>query len=175
MNPGDEMPQAPSDNSRALHPAVREARLVERIDALKAGLATVRAPAALEERLLRQFRDHKARSAAASRPRLWWMPPLALAAAIGVTSWIVRSIPPLAPHGPDAALAAEAGSGPFLALKPLDRIALEPAATVVTTQFPRALLAQWGLPVSPERAGEPVRAEMLYSPEGEALAVRLLD
>ena len=64
--------------------------------------------------------------------------------------------------------------GPFLALKPLERIALEPQATVVTTEFPRALLAQWGLPVSPERAGEPVRAEMLYSAEGEALAVRLL-
>ena len=41
--------------------------------------------------------------------------------------------------------------------------------------FPRALLAQWGLPVSPERAGEPVRAEMLYSARGEPLAVRLLD
>ena len=52
---------------------------------------------------------------------------------------------------------------------------LEPGATVVATEFPRALLADWGLPVSPDRAGEPVRAEMLYSRDGEPLAVRLLD
>ena len=37
-----------------------------------------------------------------------------------------------------------------------------------------ALLADWGLPVSPDRADEPVRAELLYSPDGEALAVRLI-
>lgn len=175
MNPGNEVPFGPAARSSTLHPAVRDARVIERLDALKAGLATLHAPAALEEELRRQFRAHKSRAAADSRPRLWWMPPLALAAAIGVTSWIVRSSPPALPDSPQAVLAAEAGSGPFLALKPLDRIALEPAATVVATQFPRALLAQWGLPVSPERAGEPVRAEMLYSPEGEALAVRLLD
>ena len=56
-----------------------------------------------------------------------------------------------------------------------ERIALEPATTVVATEFPRALLADWGLPVSPDRAGELVRAEMLYSAEGEALAVRLVN
>jgi hypothetical protein len=65
--------------------------------------------------------------------------------------------------------------GPFLALKPLERIALEPGTTVVASEFPRALLADWGLPVSPDRAGEPVRAEFLYSPDGEALAVRLIN
>ena len=68
-----------------------------------------------------------------------------------------------------------ADPGPFLALKPLERIALEPGTTMVATEFPRALLADWGLPVAPDRAGEPVRAEMLYSADGEPLAVRLLD
>ena len=56
----------------------------------------------------------------------------------------------------------------------LERIALEPGTTVVATEFPRALLADWGLPVSPDRADEPVRAELLYSANGEALAVRLI-
>ena len=74
-----------------------------------------------------------------------------------------------------AAPAPRADTGPFLALKPLERIALEPGTTVVTTEFPRALLADWGLPVSPDRAGEPVRAEMLYSADGEPLAVRLVN
>jgi hypothetical protein len=67
------------------------------------------------------------------------------------------------------------GTGPFLALRPLERIALEPQATVVATEFPRALLAGYGLPVSPERAGEPVRAEMLVSSTGETLAVRVIE
>ena len=70
---------------------------------------------------------------------------------------------------------AEVDPGPFVALKPLERIALEPGTTMVATEFPRALLADWGLPVSPDRAGEPVRAEMLYSADGEPLAVRLLN
>ena len=84
-------------------------------------------------------------------------------------------------HAPEAAVAAapdiviESDDAPFLALKPIERIALEPGTTVVTSEFPRALLADWGLPVAPDRAGEPVRAETLYSADGEALAVRLVN
>lgn len=155
----------------AAQPVVREAQLTQRLDDLRGQLAGVQAPAHLEAALVREFRARRP-----ARPRLWWMPPLAMAATIAVVSWIAR-----APAGsvtvpaadPAALLATDAG--PFLALRPLERIALEPQATVVTTEFPRALLAQWGLPVSPERAAEPVRAEMLYSSEGEALAVRLLN
>ena len=144
-----------------------------KLDDLKAELATISAPDALEANLAARFR--KTRPAAA-RPRLWWMPPLALAAAIAMVSWMIRGPVPegeglvsLAPAMSDA------DAGPFLALRPLERIALEPGTTVVTTEFPRALLADWGLPVSPDRAGEPVRAEMLYSRDGEPLAVRLLN
>lgn len=169
MNPGNP----------PLHPAVREARLVERLDALKTALGTVEAPAAQEATLVEAFRERRAQARRAARPRLWWMPPLAMAATVAVVSWMVRN--PSALTGADPVIefttrpAAGGEPGAFLALKPLERIALEPQATVVATEFPRAHLAQWGLPVSPERAGEPVRAEMLYSAEGEALAVRLLD
>ena len=135
---------------------------------LRNDLAQVRAPAALEGALVAQFRRQHNR-----RPTLWWMPPLALAATLAVVSWMVRA--PLPPLPPPAAVAmAPADPGPFLALRPLERIALEPGTTVVETEFPRALLADWGLPVAPDRADEPVRAEMLYSPDGEALAVRLI-
>jgi hypothetical protein len=34
-------------------------------------------------------------------------------------------------------------------LAPLERIALEPSTTVVATEFPRALLADWGCPYLP--------------------------
>lgn len=134
---------------------------------LRAELQSVAVPAAIESALVARFRrEHRA-----PRPRLWWMPPLALAATLGLVSWTIRTPGvPIAPRAP----AVETDSGPFLALRPLERIALEPGTTIVATEFPRALLADWGLPVSPDRAGEPVRAEMLYSAGGEALAVRLL-
>ena len=143
-----------------------------KLDELKNELATMSAPDAIEGALAARFR--KVRPASA-RPRLWWMPPFALAATIALVSWMIRG--PV-PEGEGLVSLAPAGmendAGPFLALRPLDRIALEPGTTVVATEFPRALLADWGLPVSPDRAGEPVRAEMLYSADGEALAVRLI-
>lgn len=154
-------------------PATPDAFLDPRLAAVRAELESVRAPASLEGALAAQFRRAQNRP-----PRLWWMPPLALAATLAIVSWMIRApLPPL-PAPTQVAALASANSpqdpGPFLALKPLERIALEPGTTVVETEFPRALLAEWGLPVAPDRAGEPVRAEMLYSPDGEALAVRLI-
>ena len=143
-----------------------------RLAALRAEMQAVTAPPALEQALTAQFRRTRPANAPRARPRLWWMPPLALAATIALVSWMVRA--PLDPMPVRAAPAAD-DAGPFLALRPLERIALEPGTTVVTTEFPRALLADWGLPVSPDRAGEPVRAEMLYSADGEALAIRLIN
>lgn len=149
---------------------------IEPVDAALAGLRrdlhAIHPPASLEGVLAARFRREHGQP---SRPKLWWMPPLALAATVAVVSWIIRApMPPmLTPVVTPAAV--EADAGPFLALKPLERIALEPSTTIVATEFPRALLADWGLPVSPDRAGEPVRAEMLYSRDGEPLAVRLLN
>jgi len=163
----------------SLHPAVRDARLADRLGELKTALAGVEAPARIESVLVDRFRDLASRQRHAARPRLWWMPPLAMVATVAIVSWMVRSpaiLPVTEPAIEYTTVPATGGDPePFLALKPLERIALEPQATVVTTEFPRALLAQWGLPVSPERAGEPVRAEMLYSAEGEPLALRILD
>ena len=141
--------------------------------ALRREIATLGPPAALANALAARFRrEHRQ----AGRPRLWWIPPLALVATVAIVSWMVRA--PLLPVQVAAVAAPQieaADPGPFLALKPLERIALEPGTTVVETEFPRALLADWGLPVSPDRANEPVRAEMLYGADGEALAVRLIN
>lgn len=164
--------------STPLHPAVREARLTDRLDELKTAMAAVKAPESLEAGLLEEFRARAARQRRAGRPRLWWLPPLAMVATVAVVSWMVRH-PAVQPAAEPAfefyTEPAPQPASPFLALKPLERIALEPQARVVATEFPRELLAQWGLPVAPERAGEPVRAEMLYSAEGEPLALRILD
>ena len=139
---------------------------------LRGALQQLSPPPALESALGAHFRRAHRRP----RPSLWWMPPLALAATVAIVSWMIRGA-----HAPEAVMAGtpdivvEVDDGPFLALKPIERIALEPGTTVVTSEFPRALLADWGLPVAPDRAGEPVRAETLYSANGEALAVRLVD
>ena len=64
---------------------------------------------------------------------------------------------------------------PFIALASAERIALEPSAKIVSTTFPRAMLADYGLPVSPERAGEAVRADMLVAGNGLPLALRIIE
>ena len=153
----------------------QETLLDLKLDALRAGIGELHAPGAMEAALVKQFR--KARPAS-HRPRLWWMPPLALAATIALASWILRGPVPegdaLVTMAPQRSLDGDSDA-PFVALRPLDRIAKEDGARIVTTEFPRALLADWGLPVAPDRAGEPVRAQLLYSARGEPLAVRLLN
>jgi hypothetical protein len=144
--------------------------LDSRLDDLKREMAMLATPAAVESALVTRFRGEARKSA---RPNLWWVPPLALAATIALVSWMVRAPLPASPAESVGAPAED--PGPFLALRPLERIAIEPSTTVVATEFPRALLADWGLPVSPDRAGEPVRAEMLYSADGEPLAIRLIN
>jgi len=148
----------------------RDPLLDLKLDAARRGLAREAAPGELEAALVARFRKLPRPM---SRPRFWWMPPLALAAVVALASWIVRA--PLSPANDGISIETSGGdAGPFLALRPLERIALEPGTRIVSTEFPRALLADWGLPVAPDRAGEPVRAEMLYSADGEPLAVRLL-
>ena len=141
-----------------------------KLDAARRGLKREAAPDDLEAALVASFRTLRKERA---RPRFWWMPPIALAATIALASWMVRG-PVMPAHDGITVETTPADAGPFLALKPLERIALEPGTRLVATEFPRALLADWGLPVAPERAGEPVRAEMLYSADGEPLAVRLI-
>jgi hypothetical protein len=46
---------------------------------------------------------------------------------------------------------------------------------VVTATLPRATLAEFGLPVSPIRAAEPIDAQFLIGPNGGVLAVRFVD
>ncbi len=148
----------------------RETLLDLRLEHLGRELAGHTAPSTLEAALAARFRAQ----APARRPAFWWIPPLALAAAVTLVSWIVRAPGAVEATRPAPTAAATTdGDGPFLALRPLERIALD-GTTIVDTQFPRALLAGWGLPVAPERAAEPVHAQMLYSAEGEPLAVRLV-
>ena len=45
---------------------------------------------------------------------------------------------------------------------------------VVRVQLPRSALARFGLPVNAERAGEPVKADVLLGEDGTARAIRFV-
>ncbi len=63
--------------------------------------------------------------------------------------------------------------GLFIALESSERIEQEPAPRVIETEVSRSSLAPLGIPLTPENAGDTVRAEMLLGADGQPLAVRL--
>ena len=108
--------------------------------------------------------------------------PVSVTAATGLVSWMVYTNPAVAPEPivpalasyelpADSALAAT----PFLALTSLDAISANGRNEVVSAVLPRATLAEFGLPVSPLRAAEPIDAEFLVGPNGGVLAVRFVE
>ncbi|UUZ50910.1 hypothetical protein LP420_15560 [Massilia sp. B-10] len=56
----------------------------------------------------------------------------------------------------------------------MERIEQEANPQVLEADVPRTALASLGLPVSPEQAGDSVRAEMLVGADGSPLALRLV-
>ena len=72
------------------------------------------------------------------------------------------------------AVAASDDAGPFIALQSLEQIALEPRPRLIEAAIPRMWLAAYGVAVSPELAGDSLRAEMLVSANGQPLAMRFL-
>jgi hypothetical protein len=129
----------------------------------------------------------------ASRLERWaaWIAwPVSVTATAGLVSWMVYTNPAIAPDADIAAASAararavahgDAAAGrdaatPFLALGSLDDI---PAGglrgELVSATLPRATLAEFGLPVSPMRAAEPINAEFLVGANGGVLAVRFVD
>ena len=109
----------------------------------------------------------------------WFAPSFAVAASVVMASWMMLS--PLSQAVDDAGLAsmsilADAGeaASPFIALQPLERIALEPSPRLISANVPRTSLAAYGVPINPETAGQSVRTEMLLAANGQPLAMRFL-
>jgi hypothetical protein len=160
-------------------------RLDRRLSALKRELATLRPPPAVERGLAAAIAEaeHASRPSPASsiRPRRlgwtsregWLAWPLALAAALGLITWTLRAP---SPHetAPESVAAARIATD-FIPVVPITDIARTRGAYVVSTQVPRTLLADFGFPVSPARAAEPVAGELLVRGDGTVLAVRFLE
>ena len=158
-------------------------------DRTNAWLAAARADTAgrvpdqmVETQLLARVRERQAlASVASARPARraergrtessWWTRltfavPVALAGMVAV----IVGVPLLAPT--PAVPARKVVATPFIALVGSEALARESAPMVVPSQVARTALADYGLPVDPARADEPIDAEFLVSRSGLVLAVR---
>lgn len=143
-------------------------------DALRAEVGKMNAPRGVEKELLQAF-------AQLHPPKRRWYHRLAvrpfalagsLAAAALVLAFAVRAPHP-ADDGRAGALVSLDGNGVFIALDSAERIAAEPAPRMVATEVPRTSLTALGMPLTPENAGDSVRAEMLVAADGQPLALRV--
>lgn len=130
-----------------------------------------------------------------TRPLVWAGVTSCVLGLVGTVGVFTLSLPQ------QAANAAEFSASAFVPLVPQERFEhalsepvadgssgrvdkIDPAATaqpregrawVVTTEMPAERLALLGLPYDPSDAGQRVRAELLVRPNGEVLAVRLIN
>lgn len=145
-------------------------------DALRGEMARLDAPRCVEKELMQAFAQQFPR-----KPR-WYeklaTPRWSIAGSVASAA-LVALVFVLAPHGPQlrgsegGALVGRDAGGAFIALESLERIEQEPTPRLVEAEVPRTALASLGLPVSPENAGESIRAEMLVAADGQPLALRL--
>ncbi|MBC7453350.1 MAG: hypothetical protein H7335_06535 [Massilia sp.] len=143
--------------------------------ALRDALHASNTPPAVEQALMDAFARRFAprRWYHALSPRQW-----GVAGGVGTTALVAAmslmlslSAPP--PADQQAAPAIDEGAE-FIALESAERIEQEADAQLVRTNVPRAALASLGVPVTPQNAGEAVRAEMLVGADGAPLALRLV-
>jgi hypothetical protein len=103
----------------------------------------------------------------------WLAPGAAIAASVGMVTWLMLGGAVLGVKNTTIDTAENAADAPFIALQSLEQIALEPNPRLIETTVPKMLFASMGMAVSPEMASESVRAEMLVSAAGQPLALRL--
>ncbi len=147
------------------------------LDALRAAMAALDAPRGVEKELMDAF-------ARQFRPRRWYhaLSPAQWGLAGGVGSTIVVALLALSlslnlsgPGNPAGLPAIGSDDGQaFIALESAERIAQEADPHMLETDVPRTALAALGVPVSPENAGDSVRAELLVGADGSPLALRLV-
>lgn len=150
---------------------------------LRDKLAAHAAPPLVKGAILAAFANqHRAAPSVPSGNRLpnsfaqWFAPATAVAASVGMSIWMLLSVSlgPATRVEPSeiSAAASNINAAPFIALRPLEQISLEPNPRLIETQISTLMLASMGVTVSPDAAHESVRAEMLVSAAGQPLALR---
>jgi hypothetical protein len=148
------------------------------LSTLKAELARLRPPPAVDRAvaaaIARATSAAPARSLARTIRDAWLPMAMALAASLAVIVWTLRA-PPVAPPAEPVMSDPPPAATEFIPVVPVADIARTHGAYVVSTPMPRTMLADFGLPVSPARASEPVQSELLVRADGTVLAVRFLE
>ena len=152
------------------------------------------APARLEARLVTAFRE-QAGLARGRAPRVWiaaltWAAAAAAVLVLALSLMRVHTpqtatpkpLPPntaiyAAVQGLDGVLGVDQAGwdGGFIPLPNVEQLAANEPGDVVRVEVPRSAMIAVGFEVSPERAAEPVQAEVMFGPDGVARAVRFLD
>ncbi|MGZ5198147.1 MAG: hypothetical protein ACXWC4_00085 [Telluria sp.] len=145
--------------------------------ALRQEMARMNAPRYVEKELMQAF------AAQFPRKARWWdrfaTPGWSLGGSFASVLLVVLAFgmsggPRVTGGASDAQpLVSRDGDGVFIALDSAERIEAEPAPRMIETQVPRSTLASFGVSVTPENAGDQVKAEMLVGADGSPLALRL--
>lgn len=153
----------------------RNPALAAPLDALRASMATLNAPRGVEKELMAAFaKQFPARRWYHALSPLQW----SLAGGVGSTAMVALLALSLSLRAPapllDATPSNSIDAGPFIALESAERIEQEANPQMIEADVPRSALASLGVPVSPENAGDSVRAELLVGADGSPLALRLV-
>jgi hypothetical protein len=160
-----------------------ESALKGDLSTLRTALSSHNTPTAVEMQLHAAFAARQRRLSGGGSRWLhglgnWLAPGSAIALSVSLSAWLLLSAPPSAMVMPalnQSAAWSQSGAQndtPFIALRPLSQIELEPNPRVIETSVPRLMLAELGVSVSPEVAGESMQAQMLVSAAGQPLALR---
>ncbi len=153
--------------------------LASPLASLRQEMAQLNTPRYVEKDLMQAFAAQFPR-----KPR-WWerfaTPQWSLAGSFASVALVVLVFglsgngPQLHGGGMSAPLLSRDGGGVFIALDSAERIEAEPAPRMIEAELPRTVLAGMGVGVSitPENAGDRVKADMLVAADGAPLAVRL--
>jgi hypothetical protein len=155
-----------------------DVRLDAALHTLRDHMQTVNTPDAVEGKLLAAFAQHYPRPAPRWR-RLFsfhaWRtgPGLASLGGAVLAALLVLAMP--TDHAVrEHTLPGLDDGGDFFALVSTEDIAREPAPELVETDVAMTALASLGVPLSPDNAGDLVRAQFLVGADGRPLALRLL-
>jgi len=151
------------DQLRRLSDALADAEPPPKVDrAIAAAIASERS----------RSRSRRANAHPAFDRWLAW--PIGLAASIFAISFIVRQTPAEDLVPGVSAESLRQGAQSFTPVVSAEEIARSGDAYVMPASVPRMTLAQLGFPVSPQRIGDAVDAELLVRADGTVLALRFV-
>jgi hypothetical protein len=149
-----------------------EQALTAELRALAASSEAAQAPLRVEAALRAAFRGPRARPAVWWP---WWRQAMAIAASLVV---LVAGAVALLNRAPAPELAQPTASQEltteFIPLVYANDVLPAENVQIVRVKLPRAALVSFGLPIDQDRAGEPVKADVVLSDDGVARAIRFV-